>query len=133
MMKVSQLSQQAWAGQRVMRIRYRKPEDLEVSEREIDVYGSNGVYVDAYCRLRREPRTFRIDRILDARLLDALFEWDPKVEAFLRSRGWTGAVARPVRSATPQAEPAKSVASDREEGRGGLWQFFVNLLGMRKS
>lgn len=133
MMIVSQVSRRAWAEQRVMWIRYQKPEDLEVSDREIHVYGVDGVYVDAYCRLRREPRTFRIDRILDARLLEALFEWDPKVEAFLRSRGWTGAVERPVPSVSPQADPAGSVASNWEKSRGGLWHFLANLLGMRRS
>ena len=127
MMNASQLSRQAWAEQRVMKIRYQKPEDLEVSEREVEVYGCDGVYLDTYCRLRREPRTFRIDRILDARLLDVSFHWDPKVEAFLRSRGWTGSVAKPA----PQASrPGRIPCTDvgRQDVRGGLWNVLAKLL-----
>lgn len=131
MIIVSQQLRRAWAEQRVVRIRYRKPGDLEVSEREIDVYGVDGVYVDAYCRLRREPRTFRIDRVLDARLLDVPFEWDSEVETFLRSRGWTGAVARPPRNVAPHPDNP-NVPSSREENRGGLLLFLAGLLGVRK-
>jgi predicted DNA-binding transcriptional regulator YafY len=105
MMNVSQLSRQAWTEQRVMRIRYQKPEDLEVSEREVEVYGCDGVYLDTYCRLRREPRTFRMVRILDAQLLDVTFQWDLKVEALLRSRGWTGSVAIPAPPRRPGRTP----------------------------
>lgn len=46
MINVNQLSRQAWAEQRTLRILYQKPEDSEVSERDVDVYGWDGAYLD---------------------------------------------------------------------------------------
>lgn len=68
---------------RVVRIVYRGG-----VERDIEVYDFDDRYVDAYCRLRQDPRAFRIDRILDARLLPERFEIDPGVAAQIASTGW---------------------------------------------
>lgn len=132
MTNANQVSRQAWAEQRTLRIRYRKPEDSEVSERDVDVYGWDGVYLDTYCRLRGEPRTFRLDRILDARLLRDVFSWDPAVESFLRIHGWTGSVARPDSPRLAEAglvsiKPTANVAQST-----GLWEFVVRIAGKLK-
>jgi predicted DNA-binding transcriptional regulator YafY len=107
MKNVSELARQAWAGQRVLRIRYQKPEDCVVSEREVEIYRWDGVYIDAYCRLRIEPRTFRVDRILSANLLAGSVNYSPD-----NSGNYC-----PVPSPDPGAPPRKT-RSGRNARRG---------------
>lgn len=38
-------------------------------ERLVDVYRFDGVYIRAYCHLRKEERTFRLDRVEDAEVV----------------------------------------------------------------
>lgn len=70
-----QLAAAAQAQQRVW-LRYRS-EQGEVSEREFDAYGlvyrSGRWYVSGWCRLRRGLRSFRLDRIVELRRLEARF------------------------------------------------------------
>lgn len=58
-------------------IRYRSGRADGESEREVDPYGvvyrTGRWYCVGYCHLRREPRVFRLDRILEARLRDVRF------------------------------------------------------------
>ena len=60
------------------RIDYLKPEAPEPDTRELDPYAvaySNGTwYAVGFCQKRREPRIFRIDRIMEAELLEEGFE-----------------------------------------------------------
>ena len=77
---------------RTVKIAYRKArEDHEVS-REIDPYGlihwRERWYVIAYCHLRQDVRTFRIDRIHDFALTDARFTrpQDFSASAFFTAR-----------------------------------------------
>jgi predicted DNA-binding transcriptional regulator YafY len=81
---------QACEEQRVLRIVYRNPNKWgEVSSRDIDVYSFDGVYLDAYCRLRREKRTFRMDRIESADLLDQRFDQRPEIDEEIQRTGWS--------------------------------------------
>jgi predicted DNA-binding transcriptional regulator YafY len=128
MMNVNELARQAWTEQRVLRIRYQKPEDCEVSEREVEVYGFNGVYLDTFCRLRCEPRTFRIDRILEARLLDIPFQWDPSIAAFLVRHGWTKAVAKPTVTNVPEKASGSSDSVENQTRSWGPWYWLRRLL-----
>ena len=78
-------------GQTVKIVYRRAKEDHEVS-REIDPYGlihwRERWYAVAYCHLRQDVRTFRIDRILDFAVTDVRFERprDFSVGAFFTSR-----------------------------------------------
>jgi len=126
----TELSRQAWVRQRVLKIRYQKPEDDKVVDREVEVYGWNGVYLDTFCRLRREPRTFRIDRIVDASLLDTPSHWDPGVAAFLLSHGWTGAVARPSVSEVPDKASESVRHSATDTNSKGVWDWLRRILGI---
>jgi predicted DNA-binding transcriptional regulator YafY len=60
------------------RIRYLKPDDAEPGEREVDpyalVYGSGKWYVIGHCHLRDDIRAFRVDRLLEASLVDASYD-----------------------------------------------------------
>ncbi|MCK6580554.1 MAG: YafY family transcriptional regulator [Anaerolineae bacterium] len=60
------------------RILYRGAGDTPRTEREVDCYGlvyhAGGWYAVCYCHLRRDRRTFRLDRIESVRLLDATFD-----------------------------------------------------------
>jgi predicted DNA-binding transcriptional regulator YafY len=60
-----------------MRIAYQAV-NQERSERTIDVYGlvfhTGSWYATGYCHLRGGLRTFRLDRVVDARLLETTFE-----------------------------------------------------------
>src|SRR5688572_17779167 len=74
---------------RVLRIEYRKNSDLRPVTRDIEVYACDDRYVDAYCRLRQDPRCFRIDRIGRATLLAEGFSVDPAIESIVAAQGWT--------------------------------------------
>ena len=58
-------------------IRYRAGRPGQDSEREVDPYGvvywAGKWYCVGYCHLRREPRVFRLDRVLEASLRDDRF------------------------------------------------------------
>lgn len=128
MMNVSELARQAWAGQRALRIRYQKPEDCEVSEREVEIYRWDGIYIDAYCRLRNEPRTFRVDRILSATPLEREFRRDPSVEEFLRIRGWavmSQILPLPVRAPSKSTEPEPR---EKDKVSPGILNYFLRIL-----
>lgn len=58
-----------WQGQRQIRFVYQSS-DTGDSDREVTVQrvvskgrGNSGTYFKGYCHMRREPRTFRVDRI----------------------------------------------------------------------
>jgi len=59
------------------RFRYLKPDGSEPEVREVDpysvVYGSGRWYVIGYCHLREAVRAFRVDRLLEARVVDAVY------------------------------------------------------------
>lgn len=78
----------ALCERRVLKILYRGRNDLSFVERDIEVYAFDKRYVDAFCRLRQDPRAFRVDRILEARLLPETYEFDPGVAAQIASTGW---------------------------------------------
>lgn len=55
-------------------IHYRDAQDRETSRvvEPVGIFGTGrGWYLAAWCRLRQDPRAFRLDRILDARLTDS--------------------------------------------------------------
>lgn len=58
-----------WQGQRQIRFAYQSSESGD-SDREVTVHrvvskgrGNSSTYFKGYCHMRREPRTFRVDRI----------------------------------------------------------------------
>lgn len=69
----------AWADRRMVRLRYRTP-SRELTEREVAPYfievarGQPGAYVIGYDRLRSAIRTFKIERVERAELLDETYE-----------------------------------------------------------
>ncbi|MBU8898725.1 transcriptional regulator [Corallococcus sp. H22C18031201] len=77
------LSAAAQARQRV-RLSYASAEHEE-TERDFDPYGlayrGGRWYVVGHCHLRREPRSFRLDRVRSVRSLDVAFERPPDFDA----------------------------------------------------
>ncbi len=81
-----ELLTRAWADRRMVRIRYRAP-NRPPTEREIAPYflevvrTTPGVYVIGYDRLRNDLRTFKVERIEHAELLEEQFsipaDFDP--------------------------------------------------------
>jgi len=63
------------------RIRYLKADAPEPEARELDpyavVYASGRWYVIGYCHLREEVRAFRLDRVIEAEVLEATYEEPP--------------------------------------------------------
>lgn len=129
---------QAYDQGRVLRIVYQTPNlAAAATEREIEVYAFDETYVDAYCRLRREQRTFRIDRIKSAALLDDPFNRDPLVEHQIKVAGLSKQAhecQRPccrgvVSAASPQDPPSmKTPAPIRPFGI--VWRILtLGLLG----
>jgi predicted DNA-binding transcriptional regulator YafY len=79
----------AIADKRLMLLHYISLGDLKLSVRNIEPVGvflqSGKWYIIAYCRLRKDYRTFRIDRIKDLVLLDTVFEkTHPTLKKFLK-------------------------------------------------
>lgn len=70
--------QVAMTNLNVMWIRYQKPDHGEISERQIEplgIYSYEDLWlVIAWCRLRQDYRSFRLDRILQFNMLDEHFE-----------------------------------------------------------
>jgi predicted DNA-binding transcriptional regulator YafY len=64
--------QRAIVERRVVHLKYHSHSQNEITERDIEPHNLayyNGVwYVNGYCRLRQEPRGFRLDRIDDLKL-----------------------------------------------------------------
>ncbi|MBI4234109.1 MAG: AAA family ATPase [Chloroflexi bacterium] len=69
---------QAYSQKRRLRIEYRKPEfqgrQSETTLREIDVYAVGEDYLDAFCHFRHAQRTFKLDRIVSARMLQQSYQ-----------------------------------------------------------
>jgi predicted DNA-binding transcriptional regulator YafY len=67
------------AERRVVRITYKSqyPDAQEVTPREIEPLERDADYCYAFCRLRQDFRTFRLDRIKKAELKDDSFEPRP--------------------------------------------------------
>ena len=67
------------------RIRYLKDGAPEPEERELDpyvvVYGSGRWYVIGYCHLRKEIRAFRLDRVIEAEVLEVAYETPTEFDA----------------------------------------------------
>lgn len=82
--------EQAVRERRVVWIRYRTEfrNQANLTEREVEIYDYDDEYIDAFCRLRRERRSFRIDRILTAAIRDERYEIDLDVSDGVDRSGW---------------------------------------------
>ena len=86
MSEIVSLAHQACREHRVLRITYFS-QAKERTERAIDVYWVNDQHIDAVCRLRKDFRHFRIDRIVSAELLLETFNRNPEFAAVLKYCG----------------------------------------------
>ena len=73
---------QAWQSRHCVKIAYANWQD-EVTERIIEphtlVFFNNSWYTKAFCRLKKQPRTFAVRRIRKAELLKGTFEADKRI------------------------------------------------------
>ncbi len=69
----------AISGRWVMRIQYRKPDSMEAEWRDLEPMGCyfdyNNWYLIAWCRLRKDYRTFKVNRIEALKLRAEHFEY----------------------------------------------------------
>jgi predicted DNA-binding transcriptional regulator YafY len=77
---VIHIVRQSMAARLVLRIRYQSGAG-EATQRDIEVRDIQGGYCRAWCHLRHEMRTFRLERILEARMLEDGFMEDSEVNA----------------------------------------------------
>lgn len=77
---VTRIVHQSMAARLVLRIRYQSGTG-EATQRDIEVRDIQGGYCRAWCHLRHEMRTFRMERILDAVMLRDGFLPDSEVNA----------------------------------------------------
>lgn len=88
----------AWAESHRLRIKYRSASSEQPEETDLDPYllrpGTSGsIYVIGWSSRHNTPRVFKVDRILDADILDETFEprdLDDIIERL--SRSWGGVV-----------------------------------------
>lgn len=65
------------------------PDEPAIKVRDIDIYGLGSEYFDAYCHYRRAQRTFKISRVLLARLSDVTYQIPPDyVPSGWVTEGW---------------------------------------------
>jgi hypothetical protein len=65
------------------------PGEPAIKVRDIDIYGLGGEYFDAYCHYRSAQRTFKISRVLWARLSDEMYQIPPDyVPSGWVTEGW---------------------------------------------
>ena len=88
--EVRRLIEQAVGERRVVRIRHRAEfrGQVKLTEREIEIYDFDDEYIDAFCRLRQERRSFRVDRIMAVDLSNEHYEIDPEVSDGIDHSGW---------------------------------------------
>lgn len=77
---VIRIVHQSMAARLVLRIRYQSGSG-EATQRDIEVRDIQGGYCRAWCHLRHEMRTFRVERILEASMLGDGFMEDSEVNA----------------------------------------------------
>jgi proteasome accessory factor C len=86
----------AIAERRVLELEYYKENEDELGRRVVEPYqllnGQQGWYVHAFDRERDEPRSFRLDRIKSADVLDESFEPRPGIEPDIHGWPTTGEV-----------------------------------------
>jgi predicted DNA-binding transcriptional regulator YafY len=74
---------QGWLGRQSLKIKYKKPDNNEISERIVDPhvlsFYNEAWYLKAYCHLRKDIRVFAVHRINEAELIDAYFEFKRKL------------------------------------------------------
>ena len=87
----------------VARLRYVSYEGEETL-RDIDIYSYDNDYIDTWCRLRNEPRTFRIDRILRLDVSNLRFDPIPERGDKIKAKGLTKASRRYQRSVRQMQE-----------------------------
>lgn len=66
-------------------IKYQDAEG-RISERKIEIYQWDNDYLFAWCCLRNEPRTFRIDHIVQCEVLSEQFQAHPTIERYIREQ-----------------------------------------------
>jgi len=80
--EIRKLLQRAFNEKRKIKIRYYSPHSDEFTNRIIDIYQIYRGSVVAYCHLRREERTFVIERINSATILNEKYtipkNWSPE-------------------------------------------------------
>ena len=79
--RMRHLLSEAHFGRHRLRMRYEtgnpEPGDPKIKTRDVEVYGLGEEYFDAYCHYRGEVRTFKISRVLTARLTEKTFQIPP--------------------------------------------------------
>jgi len=87
MVKMLNIISRCWIERRRVKIRYWTLNALTAEERVIEPYFvqpsaiEHAVYVFAFCHVRREIRTFRLDRIIEAQALTDTYEIPPGFDA----------------------------------------------------
>lgn len=120
---------------RRLRLRYRDAEG-RVTDRTIEIYRCDPNYVFAWCHLRKEPRTFRVENILQWEVLNESFQRDPTIDRYIaeqlvpknwsavipwedwqqtrRPRGRTPVSVEPTRRESTKDESAYWISPGRE-------------------
>lgn len=80
--EIRELLRKAHEGKKKVKIKYYSPHSDENTIRKIDIYRIYINSIIAYCHLREEERTFAIERINSAAMLDESFtfptNWSPE-------------------------------------------------------
>lgn len=66
-------------------IKYQDAEG-RITQRNIDIYNCDSTYLFAWCWLRQEPRTFKIENVVQWRALNERFQPDPTVDRYIREQ-----------------------------------------------
>ena len=118
--EVARVVSGAIVGRKLLRIEYYKENEDEFTERTIEPYklanGQEGWYVHSYDLEKDAPRSYRLDRIREATVLDETFEPREGIEPDVE--GWLSTGEVPA-SPLPASGSHPTVPAGR--GRTGAW------------
>ena len=120
--EIHQLLRLAYANKQRMTIRYETGNPLlgepAIKNRDIDIYGIGDEYLEAYCHYRGQIRTFKISRVLWARLSGESYEipcvYTPSTWV---TEGWgeLGDIRLESIEVVPTEEPSSYIPEDTED------------------
>lgn len=68
-------------------LKYKNEKD-EISERKVDIYFSKFGCFFGWCHLRQQPRTFKLENVLEWKILDESFEWNEDTADKIRKKAF---------------------------------------------
>jgi hypothetical protein len=129
--QIRRMIRQAHEEHRVLRIQYTAEGKELPRTRDIHVYVYGPWYIGARCMLRNDFRSFRIDRIQEAELLEARFEPNEYFVGKFASSDFKTRVPKDLpeamRALLPEVPSPQPQPPGEETPEGGWWRWILKV------